>query len=485
MADDLYDIVVVGFGAAGLAAALSVIETAEEQAQRDFRIAVLERANRDERGGNTRWSTATFRMSDPDTLNSDFLSTLAAQTIEAGDYVRELANMASETLHWAESKGLSFEPLRLYMTTDDARIRPVGAGAAIVEVLGRHLERAERGHFFGPKGSLAVVVEVHYETAAARLLYSKAGGLEGLEAQKANGVTEMFPARAVIFCSGGFQGNPEMMKSNLGFNVPPVSIGGRHNRGEGIEMQLAVGAEAAGQWDEFHPLPVDPRTSEANLMTFTAVMQTVPYSVMVNTNGDRFMDEGADSMDQLYDVVARSVQQQEGRAAFAIFDEKVMRIPGYQTAVNTDKRDEPYRGESIAELAELIGIDAENLGMVIDNFNEHVLVDEEGFDPNEKDGLSTVPGLIPPKSNWSRRIEEAPFFAYPVTCAGVFSFGGIATNARGQVVDGDDLPIPGLFAAGEMTGLYHEDYVGATSVLRSLVFGRIAGREATMFTLAT
>lgn len=480
-----HDVVVVGMGAAGLSAGLAALETAEELATRDVSIAIVERAPREARGGNTRWSTATFRMKDPDTLNDDFVEAFGPRTVDADAYVATLAEQASPTIHWAQSKGLEFTPgPRVFMTSSDHRIQPIGAGAAIVDVLGRHIDEAARGRFFGPEGSLGVGVEVMYDTTAVGLEFDPSGSVAGLVVRDRSGGTRLVRAHTVVLASGGFEGNPEMMVRYLGFDVPPISQGGRYNKGEGIAMALAVGAKPTGQWNQYHPLPADPRSGGAGgLLTFRAVMESIPYSVMVNVNGERFMDEGADSMDYLYDTVGRAVQQQPQQIGYAIFDAKVLRVPGYQEAVS-DKAQEPFTAATLEALATQIGVPEQRLRRAIDQYNAASTGDVSRFDPGGKDGLATHPDLEPPKSNWARPIDEPPFYAYPVTCAGVFTFGGIGTNERGEVVDADDVPIPGLYAAGEMTGLYHDDYVGATSVLRALVFGRIAGRNALTHGLA-
>ena len=93
------------------------------------------------------------------------------------------------------------------------------------------------------------------------------------------------------------------------------------------------------------------------------------------------------------------------------------------------------------------------------------------------DGLATV-GLEIPKSNWSRPVDKGPFFAYPIIPGICFTYGGVKTNKRAQVIDNDGRAIPGLYAAGEAAGLYYQVYTGATSVLRGAVFGRIAGEHA-------
>ena len=99
------------------------------------------------------------------------------------------------------------------------------------------------------------------------------------------------------------------------------------------------------------------------------------------------------------------------------------------------------------------------------------------FDATDKDGLAAEDWLIPPKSNWARAIERPPFLAYPLIGAIAYTFGGIATDTRARVL-GVRGPIPGLFAAGEITGHFHGTAPNAVAVLRAVVYGRIAGGEA-------
>ena len=101
----------------------------------------------------------------------------------------------------------------------------------------------------------------------------------------------------------------------------------------------------------------------------------------------------------------------------------------------------------------------------------------QAYDPLRPDGVATT-GLTPPKSNWARPLEEGPFVAYPIMAANVFTFGGLKTTERGEVVDRDGNPMTGLYAAGEITGLYYSNYTGSTSVLRGATFGRICGANA-------
>ena len=93
------------------------------------------------------------------------------------------------------------------------------------------------------------------------------------------------------------------------------------------------------------------------------------------------------------------------------------------------------------------------------------------------DGLATA-GLEPNKSNWARPIDRPPFLAWPIIAANCFTFGGVKVNARAQVLNMDGEVIPGLYAAGEVMGIYYRTYTGSTSVMRGAVFGRQAGIDA-------
>ncbi len=100
------------------------------------------------------------------------------------------------------------------------------------------------------------------------------------------------------------------------------------------------------------------------------------------------------------------------------------------------------------------------------------------FNPNIKDGKGTQ-GIDPPKSNGAVTIDEPPFEAYGTTCGVTFTFGGLKINTRSEVLDTEERPIPGLYAAGELVGgLFYFNYPGGTGLTSGAVFGRIAGAEA-------
>jgi tricarballylate dehydrogenase len=117
------------------------------------------------------------------------------------------------------------------------------------------------------------------------------------------------------------------------------------------------------------------------------------------------------------------------------------------------------------------------LAQTVADYNAACIGDPATFDAAVCDGLAAAVSLTPPKSNWARAIREPPFLAYPLVGAIAYTFGGLATDDSARVLRGGD-PIPGLYAAGEITGHFHATAPNSVAVLRAFVFGRIAGQEA-------
>jgi succinate dehydrogenase/fumarate reductase flavoprotein subunit len=277
--------------------------------------------------------------------------------------------------------------------------------------------------------------------------------------------------RAVVIASGGFEGNPEMMASYIGPTaryLRPVARGGYYNRGEGIRLALALGAAPAGDFSSFHAEPLDPRSPapEALVMNF-------PYGILVNRKGHRFTDEAPGPVDVNYDHISRAIKDEPDGIAWVVFDQSIHDVPNWKKSIRTDQP--PIQSDSIANLAAACGISLEGLEKTVFAYNAACTAGE--FNALRPDGLSTR-SIDPIKSNWARPIERGPYMAYPIVAGICFTYGGIKTNRNAEVIDADGRPVPGLYAAGEATGLYYQVYTGATSVLRGAVFGKIAGENA-------
>ena len=156
-----------------------------------------------------------------------------------------------------------------------------------------------------------------------------------------------------------------------------------------------------------------------------------------------------------------------------ILDQKVKDVPNFRLAIRTDQA--AIEGASLVELADKLGICANTLQDTVSRYNAACRPGD--YQPLQLDGVATV-GLEPPKSNWALPLDAGPYFAYPIISANVFTFGGLKVDERAQVINAEGQPIGNLYAAGETVGLYFGNYAGGTSVLKGLVFGRLAGQAA-------
>jgi tricarballylate dehydrogenase len=233
-------------------------------------------------------------------------------------------------------------------------------------------------------------------------------------------------------------------------------------------MALAIGAAPAGDYGSYHAEPVDPRSRQAE-----AIIMCFPYGILVNTLGQRFIDESPGAVDNNYDPISRSFSEQPKGIVYLILDQSIHDVPNWRKSVRTDQP--AIEAATIAELAAKLGLPADNLSATVASYN--AACRPGTFKPLEVDALATV-GLDPPKSNWARPIKLTPYMAYPIISTVCFTFGGLKVDSKARVLDGDGRPINGLFAAGETVGLYYQLYTGATSVLKGAVFGRLAGTNA-------
>jgi tricarballylate dehydrogenase len=442
-----------------LAAALAAAQE-NHRVGEPIRITLIDKAAETDAGGNTRWSPCNMRMAASDRVEPSFVQDMLVATRFQGDetYFRRLAENAPETVAWIKSSGISFIQPPYYLAKGPPRIQPVGGGAALVRALTRAVREAG--------------VAILYQHTAEELVVAD-GRVTGVVVS-AGTVREPIHADAVVLACGGFQGNGGMLLEHFGpgaETMRPISPGTLFDTGDGIRMALAIGADRAGDWKGMHAEPVDARDPKS-----APVVLVYPYGIVVDRSGRRFFDEGRGLVHDTWEWFARDIHfDRTGAIAYAILDRRLRQIPDYPRAIRSDVP--PVQAQGIVELAQLIGVDTATLVKTIADYNAACIGDPSRFDATRLDGLATASTLQPPKSNWARAICEPPFLAYPLAGAVVYTFGGVATDDRARVLRAGN-PIPGLYAAGEITGHFHATAPNSVSVLRALVFGRIAGREA-------
>ena len=487
---DKYDVIVVGAGNAALCAALSARE-------RGARVVVLERAPESERGGNSYFTAGGFRFAHEglDDVCTDILVDLSpaekAQIVLPThsrqffyDELMEvthhqsnemlawlLINRSRSTMAWLRSHGIRFIPMfgrQSYLVDGKhhfyggVNIEAVGGGAGLVEA---EILRAEK-----------LGVEIRYQSAAIALLQGDDRKVHGVKVRTPQGYSEIH-GTAIILACGGFESNPEMRVRYLGSGWDLCRVRGtRHNMGEGINAALAIGATPYGNWSSCHAVQWDisapPYGDRWVLDNFQK--HSYPLGIMVNLNGERFVDEGEDYRNLTYARFGREVMKQPRRTAIQIFDQKTVGRLRDEYRIKEVTR---AQSDTIAGLANELEIDPIALEKTISEFN--AACGDQPFQPAILDGKCTT-GITPSKSNWALPIDQGPFVAYVVTAGITFTFGGLQVNEKGEVQDMTDQSIPGLYAAGELVaGLFYENYPGGTGLMSGSVFGKLAGESAT------
>lgn len=447
---------------------------------------MLEKAPEGEFGGNARFSSTTFRFvhRGPDELrefakdvDQPTFARMVIPPYSAADFTADLLRVtdgridrtlmeilveqSNAALHWTLESGMRWTmgPTqerngKLYFSPGFI-LSPVGAG------VGQLMQWREI--------ALALGVEVRYESAV-RGLVGNDRRVEGVRVSAPNGEYELL-ASSVILCSGGFQASAEMRGRYLSRNADLMKVrGSRHDTGEVLHMALAMGAQSSGQWQGAHSSPICngfPDTeagSKGNRYSY-------PYGITVNALGSRFFDEGEAESVYTYAKTGWKLLAEPGGVAFQIYDAKCLDL-----MMDLYRHSSPVEAESIAELAGELHIPRELLEGTIEEFNAAVREDVP-FDPGKRDGRSTQ-GISPPKSNWAQRIDTPPYRAYAVTAGITFTFGGLKITERAEVVRAAGGVIRGLYASGDIVGLFYHNYAAGSGQTRNVVFSRLAGKHA-------
>lgn len=485
-----YDVIVVGAGNAAFSAAVSAKEHGAK------RVLVLEKAPREKRGGNTHFSGAVFRFIYDDVSELDrfvpnaerdypgFHKGVQPYPVEAfrGDLMRvtqdrsdpELSTILIEnsydTMCWLQDKGRMHFELALSVMgvrvgnevkwPRGAMIRTVHEGVGLSKTW---FETAEK------EG-----IEIRYETGARALTQAESGRVNGVVVHGPNGI-ETLNAKAVVLACGGFETNPAWRRLYLGDPWEHAKVrGSNFNYGDGLKMALDIGAMPWGHWGGCHATPINAEAPDYGVQHLTDKTNRLSYflGVMINVEGRRWIDEGADINSFTYAKYGGLILKQPRSLVYQIFDSKVVNLlePRYSTS-------EPLRSDTLEGLVKQLKVDHQQAIKTLKEYNA-ACGHGGAFNPAILDGVHTE-GIDPPKTNWAQKLDTPPYVAWPVTGGITFTFGGLKVNADAQVIATDWKPIPGLYASGEMVGgLFHYNYPLGTGLMSGAVYGRIAGRSA-------
>lgn len=315
------------------------------------------------------------------------------------------------------------------------------------------------------------------ETRVIKLLVDTDGAAVGFRVKNSRGITDI-QAKAVVLATGSFQANKELVSRYFGPNADLAAARSvPYNTGDALIMGLAMGAKFSRSMATFYghlqPYPIiAPQTPEQYekmdageiYEIMSSVQDYAPASVVVNLNGQRFIDESLGD-----DLINQAIVQQPQALAFVVLDSEIYEKQAKQWFdVIRRHGGTIVEGNTLENVAEKL---SQQFGLRKDTF----LATLQEFNQAVDDGRTAQ--LVVPKTKNVNKIDKPPFYAVPATAGISGPYGGLKINAKGQVIGIGEEPIPGLFAAPMAAGgVYYRYYGGAIALCASL--GRIAGKNA-------
>jgi tricarballylate dehydrogenase len=454
---EVYDVIVVGSGNAGLCAAFAA-------RHRVPRVLLLERAPEYMRGGNTR-HTRNIRCAQDSNIYSaepyreeEFLEDLigVSGTLPNLDSAKFTIRESRTLPKWMNEHGISWQP-PLAGTLHLGRTNRwfLGGGKALVNA---YFHTASR-----------MGIEVRYDACVEDLLIED-GKFSAVVLLKGES-QELIRGRAVVIASGGFEANIEWLKRYWGDAADNFCVRGTpYNDGKMLAKLLEKGAKSIGDPKGFHAVAIDARAPKFDGGIVTR-LDCIPFGIVVNRLGRRFYDEGENIWPKRYASWGRLIAEQPGQVAYCIVDAKTVESflpPIYK----------PFQAESIESLATSLKLDPGALGETVKNYNQATL-GNTNFRSDRLDGTKTR-GLDPPKSNWALPLDRPPFYGLPLKPGITFTYMGVSVDERSRVLESPGRPFANVYAAGEiMAGnILTKGYLAGFGLTIGSVFGRLAGEGA-------
>jgi tricarballylate dehydrogenase len=422
-----HDVLVIGGGNAALCAAISARRAGAS-------VLVLEAAPHFYRGGNTRHTrnmrcahdSATETLSGPyteDEFWEDLKRVTQGHTDE--ELARHMIAQSKEMLTWIVDQGVRFQP-SLGGTLSLGRTNSffLGGGRAMLNALYATAEQ--------------LGVEIRYNAEVVGLDIENGMFLSATVKEQTG--TSQVRAGALVAASGGFEANIDWLKQGWGEIAGNFLIRGTpYNRGTILRILVDNNIQQIGDVTQCHAVAIDARAPKFDGGIITR-LDCVIYGIVVNRNCERFYDEGEDIWPKRYAIWGRLVAAQPDQIAYIIFDARSLKL--FMPSLFP-----PIKGDSIADLAKQLDLDPEKLTETVATFNN--AVQPGTFDPDNYDDCTTA-GLTPPKTHWARKIEQGPFYAYPVRPGITFTYLGVKVNKEARMIMSDGKPTANMFAAGEI-----------------------------------
>ena len=446
------DVIVVGAGGAGLSAAITAAEDGAK-------VIVVEKMNNT--GGNTLISGGEMAAPGNWLQEGEGIEDSADQFYEdilaGGDnendpeLVRVLADNAMDAAIWLrDDVKVQFEDYMLFFGGHSVKRSLVPLNASGVELIEKLQAKAE-----------SLGVEIHTNTAAVELVETD-GKVTAVKAQSDGQDITYNAAKGVILATGGFGSNLEMrIANNPDMDEKILSTNSVGSTGDGIVMAEALGAQTVDmQYIQTYPT-CDPETGT---LLYVGDVRLEGRAILVNLEGKRFVEEL-----ERRDVISMAVKAQTGGVSYMFWDEASMQASGVNASHkkeydNLIERGILVKADTVEEAAAHFEIDAKELQATIDRYNQYC-ADGKDLEFNKRGELTAF--------------AEGPYYIMKTTPAIHHTMGGWKINTDAQVLTTENEVIPGLYAAGEVTGDIHgTNRLGSDAIADITVFGRIAGHNA-------
>ena len=438
-AAEQYDIVVVGMGGAGMCAALAAKEAGVEK------IVILEKNAME--GGNTIFSSSGMNASETTYQKEqgieDSTDLFIQETISGGhnwnnvELVTQMCEGSAAAIDWLAAHGLVLDNI----TT---------TGGMSVPRCHRPTDGSAVGATYVPVIAQAVVdagVEVVYNCRATELTLDESGAVTGVKAEDGT----VYAAKAVILASGGFGSNKEMVKMYRPDLQTFVSTNAASITGDGMVMAQKAGANLI----QMSQIQIHPTVFADGSLVAEGVRGG--GGILVNVEGDRFTNEMGTR-----DVVSAAELEQTDGKIWVLYDQTV--YDNNKACAKYESKEMSVKADSLAELADMLGVPADELQATVDTYNASVAGAEDPF------GRTT--GFV-------AALETAPFYAIAVYPGIHHCMGGIYVDGDSQALTIEGDKIAGLYAAGEVTGGIHgSNRIGGNAVCDITVMGINAGQKA-------
>lgn len=465
------DVVVIGAGGAGMAAAVTANQAGKS-------VIVIEKTG--SMGGNTILSGGALNAVDEGSeaalSRDDSVERHYNQTMNGGDnqgdpeLVRKLVSEAWDGVLWLKSLGMEFSG---EVTTVAGGLWERGQKPSEPEGTGFFLAY---GHYVDTHEGIEVV----YHTKAEELIVENGVVVGAVCTGKTGNKVTVRANNGVVLATGGFGQNIEMREkyNNETKLWPTLGEGIRSTNtsaitGDGMRMAQAIGAELI-QMGNIQLLPLgDPETGSLS----GNIGHGAVSFIFLNLNGERFTDEGGRR-----DDMTRALFAQPEQCMWMIMDSdtypKGTELNNFGEHINDlVAAGRAFKADTLEELAEMIGIPAENVIKTVSEYNRHCIGGDLEGQPDEFGRT-----LFSDSKGRNNGINTAPFYAAKRVPTVHHTMGGIKINTNTEVLDTNGNVIPGLFAAGEVTGGIHgTNRLGGNALADALVFGRTAGANAAAF----